>query len=37
MDDGLWAYEMTFKTHIDLSQYMLVFEKACHLPKELDQ
>ncbi|XP_069143423.1 uncharacterized protein [Solanum lycopersicum] len=35
-DDALWAYRKTYKTPICMSLFQLVYEKACHLPVELE-
>ncbi|GJW98414.1 reverse transcriptase domain-containing protein [Tanacetum coccineum] len=36
LDDALWALHTTFKTPIECTPYKLVYEKAYHLPIELE-
>jgi hypothetical protein len=36
LSEALWAYRMAYKTSIDTTSYQLVYEKACHLPVELE-
>nr|GEX65050.1 reverse transcriptase domain-containing protein [Tanacetum cinerariifolium] len=36
LDDALWAFRTSYKTPIGCTPYKLVYEKACHLPIELE-
>nr|GFA85469.1 reverse transcriptase domain-containing protein [Tanacetum cinerariifolium] len=36
LDDTLWAFQTAYKTPIVCTPYKLVYEKACHLPIELE-
>nr|GEW53906.1 reverse transcriptase domain-containing protein [Tanacetum cinerariifolium] len=36
LDDALWAFRTAYKTPIRCTPYKLVYEKACHLPMELE-
>nr|GEZ84822.1 reverse transcriptase domain-containing protein [Tanacetum cinerariifolium] len=37
LDDSLWAFRTAYKTPIGCTLNKLVYEKACHLPVELEQ
>jgi len=36
LDEALWAHRTTFKTPTALSPFKLIYEKACHLPVEME-
>nr|GFB17304.1 reverse transcriptase domain-containing protein [Tanacetum cinerariifolium] len=36
LEDALWAFQIAFKTSVGCTLYRLVYEKACHLPLELE-
>ncbi|GKB99688.1 reverse transcriptase domain-containing protein, partial [Tanacetum coccineum] len=36
LDDALWAFRTAFKIPIGCTPFNLVYEKACHLPIELE-
>nr|GFC69232.1 reverse transcriptase domain-containing protein [Tanacetum cinerariifolium] len=36
LDDAIWAFQTAYKTPIGCTLYKLVYEKACHLPIELE-
>nr|GEV62343.1 reverse transcriptase domain-containing protein [Tanacetum cinerariifolium] len=36
LDDALWAFHTTSKSPISCTPYKLVYDKACHLPIELE-
>nr|GEW71938.1 reverse transcriptase domain-containing protein [Tanacetum cinerariifolium] len=36
LDDALWTFWTAYKTPIRCTPYKLVYEKACHLPVELE-
>nr|GEV29130.1 DNA-directed DNA polymerase [Tanacetum cinerariifolium] len=36
IDDALWAFRTAYKTPVGCTPYKLVYEKACHVPIELE-
>nr|GEZ58827.1 reverse transcriptase domain-containing protein [Tanacetum cinerariifolium] len=36
LEDALWEFRTAFKTFVGCTPYRLVYEKACHLPLELE-
>nr|GEV79677.1 reverse transcriptase domain-containing protein [Tanacetum cinerariifolium] len=36
LEDALWAFHTAYKTSISCTPYRLVYDKACHLPHEIE-
>nr|GEW91138.1 reverse transcriptase domain-containing protein [Tanacetum cinerariifolium] len=36
LEDALWAFRTAYKTSIGCTSYHLVYDKACHLPHEIE-
>lgn len=36
IDDFLWAYKITYKTPLSMTPHRIIYDKACHLPLELE-
>ena len=36
LNDSLWDHRTAYKTLIGISQYIIVYGKACHLPLKLE-
>lgn len=36
LNDALWAYQIAYKTTLDMSPFRILFRKAYHLPVELE-
>lgn len=32
----MWTYRTTFRSHICLEPFLMVYKKSCHLPVELE-
>ncbi|GKE51041.1 reverse transcriptase domain-containing protein [Tanacetum coccineum] len=37
LDDAFWAFRTTFKTPLGTTPFRIIYDKACHLPVELEQ
>ncbi|GKF76354.1 reverse transcriptase domain-containing protein, partial [Tanacetum coccineum] len=36
LDDALWSFRTTYKTPIRSTPFQIVYEKACHIPIEIE-
>nr|GEX47258.1 reverse transcriptase domain-containing protein [Tanacetum cinerariifolium] len=36
LEDAIWVFRTAYKTSIGCTPYRLVYEKACHLPHEIE-
>ena len=36
LHDSLWAYRIAYKSILGMSPYRLVYNKACHLPVQVE-
>ncbi|RDX61506.1 hypothetical protein CR513_60259, partial [Mucuna pruriens] len=36
LEDALWAHRTTYRSPLGMSPYPIVFDKACHLPMEIE-
>ncbi|RDX75619.1 hypothetical protein CR513_44482, partial [Mucuna pruriens] len=36
LEDALWAQRIAYRTSLGMSPYLIVFDKACHLPLKIE-